>query len=341
MSANNSVAKKKPDKAVIYCSKFKGSITQALPEHITPKHYIRAFTTAVRKTPKLMECNMESVVNAVLKTAQLGLLPDVDGQCYFIPFKNECQLIIGYKGFEELAYRGGKVTNIRPVVVYENDKLEYIEGLNPVLNHTPQLVDRGKPYAVYAVAELQDSDPTFIVLTKDDVMAAKKASKASESGFSPWNGPFETEMWKKTAILRLCKHLPKSIELRQALDFEQKQQEKEVKATVVDAPADLRNLLDSSHRAIEPEEFNESEIISNPSGTATNIDEEAVSNSAPTEIEKLKKWVSDAILNVSGIDKVVEEFCQNINKDSYTRLTEKQLEKLKDKINTVINSSES
>ena len=81
--------------------------------------------------------------------------------------------------------------------------------------------------------------------------------------------------------------------------------------------------------------------VSNLSDTATNIDKEAVSNSAPTEQEKLIKWVSDAILNVSGIGKVSEEFCKNLNKDSYTQLTEKQLEKLKDKINAVINSSES
>ena len=312
-----------------FCNSFEVSVQGALPTHVTKEHYLRALTTSIRKTPKLMDCDKTSIGAAILTSAQLGLLPDVNGQCYLIPFKRECQLIIGYQGLIDLAYRTNKIESIRSDVVCEKDEFDYQEGMNPTLYHKRNLREkRGKPYAVYAIAKIVDGGQVYVVLSKEEVEAVKKSSKASGSSFSPWNGDFETEMWKKTAVRRLSKMLPKSIELIEALDFDNKQYERDIDARVVEPPADLSRTLGNTPRSPTPEEYQETETISNPSDTATNIDEDAVRNSAPTEKEHLIKQCSDSALMVEGCKILTDAFLESNKCDSLTKLTIAKLKEL-------------
>ena len=69
-------------------------------------------------------------------------------------------------------------------------------------------------------------------------MTVKNASPAGKKDDSPWNGKFEYEMWKKTAIRRLTKLLPKTTELARVLEFENQQAQRihDIDATVVSDP---------------------------------------------------------------------------------------------------------
>jgi len=230
-------AVQKADKATTMLKKLESSFVDALPDHLQSKHFSRSLLTAFRKTPKLLDCDGASVGLSVLTAAQLGLQIGVNGQAYLLPFKKECQLIIGYVGLIDLCYRSGFVESISADVICENDEFEYKQGLEQVLTHVPKLDgNRGKPYAVYAIARIKDSKtPTFVVMNKEEVLKVKGASPSAGSSYSPWNGDFQNEMWKKTAIRRLVKLLPKSIEINSAMQFENEQEErmKEVRATVM------------------------------------------------------------------------------------------------------------
>lgn len=230
------------DKQTDLVKRLEASYSGALPKHVTREQFSRAFLTAVRQDSKIMECTPKSIAGAVVTAAQLGLMIGLNGACWLIPFKNkqvmECQLIIGYQGLIDLCYRSGQVESISADVVCENDHFKYRQGLDQVLDHTPELRGpRGAPYAVYAIARIKESKaPVFVVLSKDEVMQVKKASRAATSSMSPWNGPFENEMWKKTAIRRLVKLLPQSVELSEALEFENRQEERWADADVVEDP---------------------------------------------------------------------------------------------------------
>ena len=191
---------------------------------MTPERMCRVALNTIRRTPTLLECAPETLVSAIVEASSLGLEIDSRGQAYLVPFFNkktgtkDVQLIPGYKGLADLAYRSGRVASIFAEVVCENDKFKFALGLEPVLEHTPDLLNRGEMKAVYAVARMKDGEAQFVVLGKSDIEKVKKASKASDSG--PWKD-WEDEMWKKTAIRRLCKMLPLSPEIQRAISIDE------------------------------------------------------------------------------------------------------------------------
>ena len=97
-------------------------------------------------------------------------------------------------------------------MVYENDVFEYELGDNERIVHKPVFRGaRGAMVGSYAIAKTKDGAIYRRVLPEEDVIAIKNFSKSKEKG--PWSGPFESEMWVKTAIRRLSKILPQSSDI--------------------------------------------------------------------------------------------------------------------------------
>jgi recombination protein RecT len=188
-------------------------IAQALPKHLNADRMCRIALTALRTTPKLAECTPASFLGSIIQASQLGLEVNTPlGQAYLIPFKQTCQLIIGYQGMMDLARRSGQVRAIYAFAVFDGDRFSYSLGLNPTVEHSPSGITRDpkKITHVYAVAKLLDGEPVFTVLTRADVEAARARSLAKNSG--PWVTDYEA-MAVKTAVRRLFKWLPKSAEM--------------------------------------------------------------------------------------------------------------------------------
>jgi recombination protein RecT len=210
--------------------KNKAGIEAALPKHMNADRMLRVALTATRTTPKLLQCDPKSVVEHILTVSQLGLEPnDVRGQAYLIPFNNrkkgtvDCQLIIGYKGFVELARRSGLVSTVNAFIVYDKEPFNYKAGSFPSLEHQPLAPSaRGdKKIGVYAVMVLKDGTSQFAFLWADEVEGLRKRSKAADDG--PWKTD-EEEMWKKSAIRRLGKLMPLSPEWNQAVAIDEYQE---------------------------------------------------------------------------------------------------------------------
>lgn len=194
------------------------AIQSCLPKHMTPERMCRIAVQTISKSKQLQRCSPQSLVAAIVEASSLGLEIDVRGQAYLVPYGTTVTLIPGYKGLMDLAYRSGRVANIYAETVCENDEFTFRLGLSPTLEHTPNLEDRGDLRAVYAVARLKEADPVFVVLGKSEVEKVRKSSKASGDG--PWK-TWEEEMWKKTAIRRLCKYLPLSPEMQRAVAIDE------------------------------------------------------------------------------------------------------------------------
>jgi recombination protein RecT len=198
----------------------KTQIAMALPKHLNADRIIRVAMTSIQRTPKLLECDPITLVGAVIQSSQLGLEPDgILGHAYLVPFKNtkknrmEVQFIPGYKGLIDLARRSGQVNRISAHVVYENETFNMEYGTKEILEHKPLPPStRGDRKGVYAVAVLNDGSPHFEWLWNEEIEAVKRQSKAS---FGPWQ-THEDEMIRKTAIRRLVKYLPLSVELAKA-----------------------------------------------------------------------------------------------------------------------------
>ena len=188
-------------------------IARALPSVITPERFTRMALNALTQM---------SFLGALMSAAQLGLEPNTPlGQAYLIPYKNkgvlECQFQIGYKGLLDLVYRNEMVQTVQAQVVYENDELRYVLGLNGELTHIPRLRDRGKPIAFYALFKLDNGGYGFEVMSKEDMDEfATKYSKGISSAYSPWKTNYE-DMAKKTVIKKVLKYAPLKTDFQRAL----------------------------------------------------------------------------------------------------------------------------
>lgn len=191
-------------------------IAKALPSVITPERFTRIVTTALSTNPKLAECTRDSFLGSMMTAAQLGLEPNTPlGQAYLIPRWNgkkqcnECTFQPGYKGLIDLAYRSGEVSTVGAHVVYANDEFSFRLGLDPDLQHTPTMGERGEPIAFYGFYKLKDGGFGFEVMTVAEVRThANRFSEAVKKGFSsPWTTNFE-EMAKKTVLKKALKYAP-------------------------------------------------------------------------------------------------------------------------------------
>lgn len=242
-------------KVVSLLEKLKPQMALALPAHMTADRMARIALTEYRKNPKLLECEPMSVAASVMICAQLGLEIGVLGQAYLVPYRNnktggyDCQFILGYKGMIDLARRSGQIISISAHCVYANDEFQYQYGLNEDLKHVPTNQKRAEFIACYAVAKLVGGGHQFEVLTKSDIDAIRMKSKAKDSG--PWQTDFD-EMARKTAIRKLFKYLPASVEMQKAVAYEERVESTDDKA--IDLLAEDYDIVDeffADEKAIE------------------------------------------------------------------------------------------
>jgi recombination protein RecT len=219
--------------------KFAEQIAKVLPKILSPERFVRVAITAMLKTPKLAECTQASLLNSLLQLAQYGLEPD-GRRAHLIPYKDQCTLIIDYKGIAELVMRSGLVSYLHADIVCENDVFEWDMG--EIKKHTINLkTPRGEAYAFYALCRFKDGTIKAEVMHRDEVEAIRKRSRAGTSG--PWVTDFN-EMAKKTAFRRLSKWLPLSPEVRDATENDDDVIEIDAKATTKRDTVALSDPLD-------------------------------------------------------------------------------------------------
>lgn len=199
----------------------------ALPKHVNSERFVRIAITTIRQNPKLAKCSQESLLGALMVSAQLGLEPGTLGQCYLIPFENkkagtvECQFQIGYKGLIELLRRSGQLSDIYSYTVYENDDFNIEYGLSRTLTHKPNFDERGEIKGFYAVAILKDGAKAFEYMTKDEVVKHEEKYRKGSYKNDVWNKNFE-EMAQKTVVKKLLKWLPVSVEFLEMASKDEK-----------------------------------------------------------------------------------------------------------------------
>ena len=207
----------------------KKQLAAALPKHLTPDRLARLALSAVQRVPKLLECDQKSFFSCIMACATLGLEPDgLLGQAYLVPFAGKCQVIPGYQGLMKLARQSGEIASIDAHPVRYGDTFEYRYGADLYIKHVPA----ERPYSpgdgwskdwkpgeithFYAVAKLKDGSVEFVVMPSWEVDEIRDGSQGYQSAKkydkdSPWDTDYD-RMGCKTAIRRLCKYLPASVE---------------------------------------------------------------------------------------------------------------------------------
>lgn len=213
-------------KALFESDSIRRRLLDVVPKHVTPERLLKVALSCILKTPILMQCTQQSLVQSIIQLGELGLEPGGGlGLAYLVPMQNTvkmpngstqkvwmAQAIIGYRGYIHLARRSGEMGPIRARVVHAKDKFDCVFGLEEKLEHVPsEEADPGPPRLVYCIADFKDGGHHLEVMTWTEVMKIKARSKTANSTISPWKTD-EEEMAKKTVVRRSQKYWPLATE---------------------------------------------------------------------------------------------------------------------------------
>lgn len=253
--------KKQDLKSLIRTDSAMKEITASLPEHVNPERWTRTVLTCLNKNPKLSQCTRTSFFSAMMDCSELGLEPN-GRDAHLIPYGDQAQLIVDYKGLIKLAYQSNQISSIYANVVYEGDQFDYATcehvpwGWMPV---SERQGDRGKAIGAFVVIEKKEGSIHRERMTFDEIEAIRKRSKAGRSG--PWVTDWD-EMAKKTVFRRASKWIELSPHVEKAaeLDFDNLQaiDVKPVQSKSIDA-AEVRNLLEDMDDSQKPKEISPSD----------------------------------------------------------------------------------
>lgn len=179
---------------------------------------------AIKKSPYLQKCTVDSVKESIQNVALLGLTLNPNlAQAYLIPRKDKCCLDLGYQGMITKLVEYGAAKEAFAQVIYEGDDFEFDFARNKVAKYVPYHVlkkDKGEEIGVFAAAARGDDYYQYVYLPIERVNQimngteaykfAKKKKDAGEWSSTIWEGDNRGEMIKKTAIRYLWKMMPKN-----------------------------------------------------------------------------------------------------------------------------------
>ncbi len=94
--------------------------------------------TAININPDLLNCDRRSLMNAAMKAASDGLVPDgTDGA--LVPFDGKVTWMPMVAGVRKKVRRSGEVTSWDVTAVHAKDFFDYELGDEPFIKHKPYL----------------------------------------------------------------------------------------------------------------------------------------------------------------------------------------------------------
>lgn len=184
--------------------------------------FMSSVISVANGNPQLRKAEPMSIIGAamVAATMQLQVIPTL-GQCYIIPYGSKAQFQVGYLGLLQLCLRSGQFKKILAAPVHEG---EYISGdefdEDYVFDKKQRKSDKIVGYM--AKFELLNGFTKVAYWDVERIKAhATKFSQAYRSGYtSPWKSDFDA-MAQKTVLKSILKYAPKSIEMQNAVTFDQ------------------------------------------------------------------------------------------------------------------------
>lgn len=186
-------------------------VNQALPKDFNKARFVQNSIALLKDNPDLQKYGSTEVIAGLMKGAYLGL-DFYNKECYLIPYGKQLNYQTDYRGAKKLAkkYAIRPIKDIYAKLIREGDVFEeLIERGEQTFNFKPKFLNDGKIIGAFAVCLYADGGLSYDVMSLADLENTRKQSKAANS--PAWKN-FTGEMYKKTVLHRLCKHIE--------LDFE-------------------------------------------------------------------------------------------------------------------------
>ena len=185
-------------------------VKDALPKELNIPRFVQNAVALLNDNPTLTSFAQKygtmQIKQGLMKSAYLGL-DAINKECYLIPYGNQLNFMIDYRGNVKLA----KKYSIRPIkdiyakIVREGDDFnERVMGGEPTIYFNPKPFNDGKIIGAFAVCLFKDGGMVYDTMSLQELENTRSASKAKNS--PAWQ-KFTGEMYKKTVLHRLCKHI--------------------------------------------------------------------------------------------------------------------------------------
>ena len=179
--------------------------------------FVSALTSLVSANSQLQKCRPETIIKSAIDAAIMGLpIQPGLGYAYIVPYGQEAQFQIGYKGLIQLALNTGQFERFNAGEVREGELKGIDEFQEAVFDWS---APGGDVIGYWAGFRLGNGYRKMVYMTVEQCKAhAKEFSKAYQYDLkagkanSPWSKNFGA-MATKTCIKRLLHWAPKAIEM--------------------------------------------------------------------------------------------------------------------------------
>ena len=256
-----------------------------LPTELVPVDRFKACILSLYRDPDMAGVSFREFGLAAMRIAAIGLDPSPDQNLvYLVPFYNkkkeemQLQLIIGYQGYKELAYRTQTYAQIYSDVVYVPELtmdektgygFEWIEGprrhfyhkRDPMRDFTDERI--AGSYSIATDKQHPDMALAWKFVPTWKILRHHKAkSNSAGNPKSPWN-TCPAEMYMKTSSRVLAKDLQKSVQLARALAIDDVPPDEihDEFAGAIDIKPQNGNGNGNSETPAKADDFNDSEMM--------------------------------------------------------------------------------
>lgn len=172
----------------------------------------------------------------LIKSAYLGL-DAMSKEVYLVPYGKSIQVTLDYRGSVKLCkkYSPRKIKDIYAKLVREGDTFEEtISNGEPSIYFKPLPFNNGRIIGAFAVCLYQDGGMVYDTMSIEDLENTRSASKMKNS--PAWTR-YTGQMYLKTVLHRMCKHI--------SLDFESADQLQTFREQVEDRQMDVREEVEA------------------------------------------------------------------------------------------------
>lgn len=159
------------------------------------------------------------IKQGLLRGAYLGL-DALNSEMYLVPYNSTLNFMPSYKGDVKLVkkYSQRPIKDIYAKLVREGDLYEeIIDHGEQSINFKPLPFNDGKIIGAFAVCLYEDGSLIYDSMSLKDLENTRSASKAKNS--PAWE-KFTGQMYIKTVLHRLCKHIPTDMDAQARAAFE-------------------------------------------------------------------------------------------------------------------------
>lgn len=189
-----------------------------LPPSISAERFIRTAQTALLRNPDLGTCSAKSVMEALLRCAGDGLMPD-GREAVLNVFKGKqgatAQYMPMFAGLQKKARESGEIASITTNVVKANDEFEIVQGDREEYVHKPALSNRGDIIGAYSIVRMKNGEISREWMSREDIDKVRSCAKTDYV----WGAWYE-EMARKTVFRRHCKWLPVGTDFQRLIDVD-------------------------------------------------------------------------------------------------------------------------